>query len=372
MSNLEAPHDLTLHPIWNHAIAWARFTGKNPYAQEDVFPIYQQFLEIPSPPHPYETPYQFPGVDGYVIRKATLADKAIVVDTLTAHKNFSREIAERLITDAVTDPFSWGFVWEYKGEVLQYEGTRLGLDRRCYFGHTVHIDHARPHWVWRESQKPVWDALQAAGYDYVISAVRRDREAWLPIILDMYKGTMRATTDHAFLIEFDVRHQEIFQGWPERRTLGPDWQYVEGDVVVKEATDYEAIKAYLVEHWRGRSRVKLILEMLDRWWTLDRASIIVGYQADKLVYVRLARQRGKATKASMGALTRVTPGQEALTRGFFTWLKAVGYEDATYFVPESDYAVTPGYTELMPKFKGEIVATRKYPKQNFLEIKYTL
>lgn len=371
MANLEAPHDLSLHPIWNHAIAWTRFTGKNAHAQEEVYPVYQRFLETSSPEHPYKTPYHFPDVPGYLIRQATLEDVPLVAETLTAAGNFPRDIAYRLITDAVTDPFSWGFVWEYKGEVLQYEGTRLGLDRQCYFGHTVHIDHARPHWVWRESQKPVWDALQAAGYDFVISAVRRDREAWLPIILDMYKGKQRTVTNHAFLIEFDVRHQDIFRGWPERKTLGA-WEYTEGDCVVKEATDYDAVQAFLVEQWKGRSRSKLILEMLDRWWNLDRASIIAGYRAGNLEYVRLARERGQAGRASIGALTRVTPNQEEFTRGFFEWMRQVGYQTATYFVPESDYPKTPGYDELMPKYNGKILGTRKYPKQNFLEIQYDL
>lgn len=368
MSNLQAPHDLRLHPVWNHAINWTRHVGGDPYSDEAVRPNYERFLAMESPTHPYETPYQFP-IEGYVLRKATLDDVELVARTLEAAGNFTYDVAKQMLTNSVTYPFSWAFVWDYNGRMLQYESVTLGLDGKCYLGHTVHIDHTRPHWFWRESQKPVWNALAAAGYSLIRSSLRRDRETWLPHVLEMYQGKRLLDLPKAFVIEFRT-DADVFQGWPERKTLGPDWQYTEGDVVVTETQNIGPLQSWLHEKWKDSTRLPMIMNILDRWYNLDKATCLLTHKAGQLVDVRVVRFR-RNTTAARSILVPVVGVPDESHRGCHAWAKQAGYTKLTSMITERDDQ-REVFKQIYSKFDYKVVKTSKYPRYTFVERELTL
>ncbi len=369
MSSLDAPKDLSLHPIWNHAIGWVRYTGGDPYLHEDVFPAYERFLAMPNPPHPFETPYQFP-MEGYILRKITWKDIPQLSVELAAPGHFDVEMAVRLLNNDLYDPFSWSFVWEYKGKIIQYECAKLGLDGKCYMGHTIHIDHARPHQFWRESQEPVWKALKDAGYTGVHALIRKEhKDYWLPVVMALYNMKQTGETEKAILVEYSTTDTK-FQGWPERRTLGPDWEYRDGNLVVTEAKDMAEISAWVREKWKNSSRLPMMETILDTWYNLDFATCLVTRDSGTIVDVRLIRSRNK-TKAGIGILIPMAEIPDVADTASHEWARKVGYEKITSMITEKDSEL-PVFKKFYGKHGYKVLGNRKYAKYTYVERELTL
>jgi hypothetical protein len=349
------PRDERLHHIYSDALAWAMRRGL-PVTDENVQPIYESFLEryreadgSINPDKqafatPAELPYAFPDVPGLIVRLATLDDVPLVVGTLVRRGNYSVERGQVLIEDAIKHRLCWAFLWEWNGKPLQFEALFLGTQGDVYLGYTVHLTRERPHWFWRELERPLWRWVREAGFTYVGSLLRADRSFWLPVLKENYKAeVVEDKVNEQFIPLRLPARDDVFQGWPARRTAGPDWSLTFGNITFREATeaDFPAIADSIATNFKRLSRRDIVEEILDAWWHLDRAAILLGYENGALKYARAVRtRRGNDANISMLNPISRSVGNLTATYAFGQWLKALGYETVTSFIPEEQH-ITP-------------------------------
>jgi hypothetical protein len=350
-----APHDPALNKIWGQAIGWTLRSGQK-LSDETVTPVYEKLLKYftdasgnvnPNKhpfPMPIRKPYKFRGIPGLVIRPATLDDVQAIARVLVDRGNMSLEIAIRNVTDAIEHKLSWAFIWEYNGQPLQFETVYIGFDDpdQVYLGMTTHFNRERPHWLWRELEKPLWDWLRKAGFTRLYSFLRTDREFWLPALQKNYGCKVVSKTEKYFRLEFDLTADDIFKGWPKRRTLGPTWRWAHEDFQYREMQEDEIP---MVEQWIDDTfrlklpRKQIAKAMLRIWWDLDRATVLLGYKGDELRHVRIVRERDADGKvASVAMLNPIwKKDHKVAVYGSVQWLQSVGYTEVTSFVPESQW-----------------------------------
>jgi hypothetical protein len=230
---------------------------------------------------------------------------------------------------------TWQLVLEYSGRPLQIELLEFFGDIPT-IGLTVHLTRERPHWFWREAERPVFDALRDRGYTVLRSRTRNDRPDWIAALKQHYSAVEIGQTSYGTLLEYPLEAPGVFQGWPVRKTAGPGWTWTDGTLTIREATaaDVPALRAHVTTAWGANQRVAVALQVLEEWWALDHATILLGTVAGQLMDVRLARFRKTRLAGNASATPwRADPTHGLMARGVATWLQTVGYDTASTFLP---------------------------------------
>lgn len=228
----------------------------------------------------------------------------------------------------------WPLVWSFRGQPLQYEIINLNAARTsAIFSLTYHATRERPSWFHRELERPVFEALERLGVMRLESRTRSDRPDWIQSLQDNYGATELGTANGMarLLFPLDLRR---FTGWPARVALGHD--VTVGRIRQWEATadDLPALRAWIQEAMPVDRR-PIALRMVDEWWHLDRATILLGARDGELRYARALRYRkeGNVASANLGPLYD-DPELEDLGGALKSWCRRAGYATLTTFVPK--------------------------------------
>ena len=233
----------------------------------------------------------------------------------------------------IDNPHSWSMVWTFQGRPVQYEVVVLNAARTAgIFSLTVHATRERPRWFHRELEQPVFQALDRLGILRLESRTRSDRPDWIQSLKDNYGATDAGTAGAITRLRFPL-DLTVFKGWPARTAVGHD--VTTGAVRTWEATeaDLPALKA-LIARDVPATRQAIAVRMVDEWWHLDRAAILLGAKDGTLRYARALRLRkpGVAGLAHLGAMFD-EPEQAQVTAHVRQWCRAAGYTTLSSFVP---------------------------------------
>lgn len=314
---------------------------------------------------------EFPEAPGLRLRPFTAADLDVAADVAVEAGIYSAECPEGSecgcrppaahawlrLARRIDNGDAWQLCLEFEGRPLQYELVHLD-GRTATVTLTYHLNRERPHWFWRETERPVFERLAALGYTHLDARTRKDRPDWIAALQRNYGAEVLGEWDeHTARLRFPIdRALTRMQGWPARPSVpSPD---------LRELTPEEA-EPLIEQAWGlGHERLPLAKRLAREWYYLDRAAILAAEDG-----IRIVRTRDpEARVASVGWLTpmrelpRATPAVEA-------WLRGAGYIRLTSFVPEAQYRV------LRPFIEGRAarpVRTRAFPGGRFVEVERDL
>ena len=239
---------------------------------------------------------------------------------------------------------AWQMMLEFQGQPLQFELV-LVPPQRATISLTMHFTRERPHWFWREAERPIFQALRARGYQSVRARTRKDRPDWIDALKRNYGAVEVQELDAVKVLEFPLDLAR-FSGWPARRSAGVGWSWSgRGGVVVREmqAGEYSQIRDALGPLWGSAANpaAQDAQRRMEEYWNLDRGTTLLGIVNGQLVQVHSFRER-RPRVASGVVHTRVTdPAADAAIRtirqGFNVWAVQVGYDALTGFVPETTW-----------------------------------
>lgn len=235
---------------------------------------------------------------------------------------------------------SWNkyqLVLEFNSSPLQLEIIQQIHDNPV-IEYTVHFTRERPHWFWRECERPIFELFKKKGFEYIHSRARKDRPDWVNSLIKNYNATITAEYEKVYLMKFPL-DLSIFKGWPERKTLGPEWQWRSGSYTVEEAS-ITGLADIIQSSWGTHPRGTLALRMLYEWWNLDRATLLVAKKNDVIVDIRAIRHR-KDDLCATGFLTPrkllTVEDTRAIAPGMLLWQKAAGYNRTSLFLEKAIY-----------------------------------
>lgn len=280
-------------------------------------------------------PYEFPRAPGLRLRWGTL-------DDLQPIRNYFAKVQSSSTASltALTNSLYWPLIWEWNGEILQYEYVSPGSKTELW-GSAFHFSRERPAWFWRELEKPLWKKAAELGFRSLLSFVHRENAWRIELLKGQHDG--RLVEDcYNVLFPLDLK---VFKGWPSRRTAGPGWKWTKGSVTIRELRPSEtsAFKQRLTELWADdySQRLPLILRLLNDQCGLDQATVLVAEVNGDITYAFAYRPR-KPRVANVLTLAHVEdPRVHTLIRlvcqGTQEWLRTVGYSQLTAFVPAELY-----------------------------------
>jgi hypothetical protein len=110
--------------------------------------------------------------------------------------------------------------------------------------------------------------------------------------------------------------------------------------------------------------------MLDEWWHLDRATILLGAKDGTLRYARAIRHR-RGTQGGLAFLSAFfdEPALEASAQLVLAWAKQAGYATLSIFAPPA--TLTASAVPQMRVLRGaRVVATHTHFREPFVELEF--
>ena len=274
---------------------------------------------------------------------------------------------------------TWALALTFAGRPLQVELLRLDdAAEAVTIDLTLRATRERPSWFWREALRPLVEACAALGrtrFD-VWSGMEPGARAWRTFYAEQVGARQTVDSSDGRRIGFfrsggtrwtwpvDL---SPFTGWPARRTVGFD--QVDGRVRVWEATEAElpAVRQLIADQVPIARRA-IALRMVDEWWHLDRATLLLGARDGELRYARAIRPR-KGAVAGFSILSGVfdEPEQRQMGQAVLAWCKAAGYETVTGFIPTATWTHA-GVQHLMAASPHRVVAEHRHFREPFTEI----
>ncbi len=276
---------------------------------------------------------------GLKVTLSTEDDLGIWESSMIGSGLYSKDEAWQVGSEWLTDTMTWPVKVTWKDKPLQIEMFHLGAGNSVYGGFAAHIDRTRPGWFWKQMSLPVLRALYAEGYENIISQIRIDKPDYANFLVETYGHEILKKTDKAINLRLNIKEAIKNMGdWPARRTLGIDWKWEEGDVLVREATedDLPGISAAIEESWGDNPRKQLAVYNFDVYWNLDSAAILLTFENGVITEVRTFRERKDPSINLRANLVRTITGKPKLFDlsliACAEWEKAVGYKTTSFIL----------------------------------------
>ncbi|HJR01832.1 MAG TPA: hypothetical protein VKA83_09385 [Methylomirabilota bacterium] len=270
---------------------------------------------------------------------------------------------------------AWQTRLAFNGVPLQHEIIVREDGGIATFSLTVHHSRERPSWFWREAERPVFEHLLNANVRHLQSDTRADRPDWIASLTANYGarviGTARPDLEGQPMVtrlDFPL-DLGVFQGWPLRKRLGFDqstgavrtWEATEADLPAVEQLIRETVPPDLGQRATA-------LRMVQEWWHLDRATLLLGAQDGTLRYARMLRHRrpGVASLATVGGLFD-EPGMLQSSRHVGAWAFRAGYTTLSSFVKQQ-LVDHPKMQAAFARGDARVVRTRADWKEPFVEV----
>jgi hypothetical protein len=232
------------------------------------------------------------------------------------------------------------FLWTWNGEPIQIEIYNVDeMNLIVHATRTIHFSKARPYWFWRELMKPVYSWFDSHGIEKIVSIVGTVRRDWIEALKRNFNPKVFQLSETAWKAVYPL-DLSLFQGWPERKTLGSGWSMETSDgVLVREmgAEEIPQIKEFIKDSWGDNPRKSLPLHLVGEWFFLDRATLLGGFVNGKLSWVRAMRYRreGIAGLAEFNSVDCQEPKvRQSIYSKMEEWARQVGYSKITYFIEQ--------------------------------------
>lgn len=280
-------------------------------------------------------PYTYPEVSGLVLREMTLEDVEAIVPRMSYD---TPELARQAVMARFTDPFTQMLAWDFNGKLVQTESLRLLPNGSVEVGTSVHL-MKRSGMFWREAERPVFERLATLGVTTMSTlTLTKLLKYWKPIIKGFYKGEVGRvsplTTQFTYPLDLSV-----FRDWSERRTAGPNWSYKLGHLTFREMHSDEllTIMSAITRMYKTSANGVVSAQLLEEKYTLDKASVLLGFSNDDLFMVRSIRPREKADHGNHTIHHTVARNVEQSLGSLVAhlWFKALGYRKATIFLRDA-------------------------------------
>ena len=234
----------------------------------------------------------------------------------------------------------------WRNKIIQIEAFHFftRLKPVLWGGLAVHVDRVRPHWFWKVISRPVLCSIYNHGFRTIKTHVRLNAPVYAKFLQSAYGYQLIKETDRGFLMSMEIEDAINKIGdWPKRRTLGPDWKWEQGGVLVREATeeDLPVLYAAIDESWGPTNpRKEFALSRTKDIWTLDNAAILLGFKDGKILNVRAYRERQdpmlNLAVFPVKLWTRAGRVQSldftSIDVGFNTWQLGVGYKTGSAII----------------------------------------
>jgi hypothetical protein len=183
--------------------------------------------------------------------------------------------------------------------------------------------------------------LYDRGFTYVQSAVAKNLTLWAGVLREHYKAQITDLHPQNKHLKVQIPvDMTIFSGFPERKTLGPDWKIEYGNLIVREGTeeDLKKLKRVTPMLFRQLPGQALAAKIMDEFYYLDRGTLLIGEVNGKIRHARIVRHRREGM-AAVSYLTPLWKGQEhrAFIWAAAKWVSEAGYSTVTSFVPETEW-----------------------------------
>lgn len=349
------------YAVWHHL----------PFTDEVVWPVFQRSLKR----YQDETgrvdpdknlfpltflPFEFSEAPGLTIRRATADDYTTILATLVERSDLSFGLSSAYIWDTLNQKNSWCMMWEWRGTPIQYENYYL-CPEHAFLGYDVHFARARPHWFWREAERPVWQALQQAGVETVFARIRVDRPDWVEVLKREY-GAVEVGQRGGTVLRYTLSDAP-FKGWPPRKTAGSGWVYAGSDVTVCEMldVDMEWVKTAMAGALGSGPEVSRAYLTLEEQWCLDRSTVLLSFCHRALIGAFSLRLRRDATVSAHTCFWAGDPDVRwrIAYRGVCEWARKVGYQTLTSMVPKEDWD-RPTLRRALQHARARVVAKRQF------------
>lgn len=247
--------------------------------------------------------------------------------------------------------------------VLAWGSTPLQIEQIDLTSHpptvvlTFHVSRERPHWFWRECERPVLERLMALGHQTLQTRTRRDRPDWIATLVRNYGAVELGPVDEfrtALSIDLATAIGRM-QGWPPRPSLSAGG-------ALRSLTPDEADPLIRASWGETHPRLALALRMAREWYVLDRAALVSSPDG----VVRAVRWRDRDTQTI--AMAWLTPLQSsAASPEVLAWLGQLGARRVTSFVPAAA-ARRPDVRALLSAHGFSELGVRRFPGGDFVEI----
>lgn len=287
-------------------------------------------------------------------RLMTAADRGAIIAATTDAATY-RNPDER--DQWYRDPLAWPLVLQWRNRILEFEVLHFPHHNDPIIvtgGFIHHLTGDRPHWFWRECERPIWKQLLAMGCERLIGHVRSDRLDWVDRLKSLYGGREAGVAANGAWVKIEyetTRAMAACTGWPVRRSA-----VIPG---IRELTLDEAT-TLIAEAWGDRPRKAEAFRIADEWWSLDSATILeIGG------HLRILRERFP-DEARLAVLTPLDAPMPEVRAKVQAWARAVGYKRITGMVPAAQERATGIVSRGLPG--ARMVRSIPHPAGDLIEV----
>ena len=245
-----------------------------------------------------------------------------------------------MLASRITNPAHWNFILEFDGEPIQFESIYHD-NQRVVIDLTVHFMRERPHWFWRECEKPIFEKIIQNGFTSLESRARKDRPDWIEALKFNYQAKEIREEEKVKILQYPL-DLSLFKGFPQRRILG--WSTKVDDIYMREAVeeDFPAIEIFLGQSWKENAqRLTLVNRMLREWYCLDQATIILAFKGNDLIQVYMVRQRKdqlSSVSFLISLLTYKAQDFDLMSKAVREWQIQAGYKESSFWLNQNGWA----------------------------------
>ena len=272
-----------------------------------------------------------------ILRQSTEADLDVWEREMVNSDLYDADKAWIQAASWLSDPMTWAISTVYKKELLQIESYQFRQNSNVVkAGFTAHIDNERPFWFWQQVAVPVFNALDNYGIEKIESQIRVDRPEWADALKTYYGAEEldRPLDSKSIPLRYQIENSLTKIGnWPTRRTIA-DWGWKNKDISVREGTETDLS---MIQDW-GRKANSIWSSkenhagLIDKWWNIDKASILIAYQVDKILDIWLIRKRTNDLCGVVSLGLKDPTTLDLIRPGMYKWQRDVGYTYSSFFV----------------------------------------
>ncbi|MBA7562298.1 hypothetical protein ES708_03950 [subsurface metagenome] len=289
--------------------------------------------------------YSFPEVAGLIVRSFDLEKDFDNVLQAAIDAGIYTKKEWSLLAERLESPRGMQFLHIWNNIPIQLELYQMNELTANAF-RTIHFSKARPYWFWRELMKPVFSWMIERGIEKIISNISTERSDWVEALKRNFNPKVVPVNENTWgaIYPLDLA---IFKGWPDRKTLGKNWNIEQDNILVREMSENEIprVKQFIDLSWKDNPRKALPLEMLEQQYFLDKATILGYFLNGKMTGISTLRYRKDGTVNLTAYAPQPSIPHEVLFKFrdiTYEWARLVGYSKLTSFIEKKLLDRNPG------------------------------
>jgi hypothetical protein len=169
------------------------------------------------------------------------------------------------------------------------------------------------------------------------TAIRSDLPEYINFLKNVYGAIEMHTKEGSISVPLRYTIKETIKildkSTPTRKSL-QGWSWKKNDVLIREGTevDHIMIKDWLIANGSIYTPTHIFYDLLDKWWNLDQASILMAYKKNVLDDIWLIREREDDLSGVISFAFDTAEKLDEIREGMFDWQIKAGYTSSSFFV----------------------------------------